>query len=173
MLWNSWGGDSANTKFLKLVSEAGPTETLPKFVLKEKNAETGHYDETESTYTKVSGVVEKIRTTHNGKTGQKEVKGFILTLLDWGERYNIDSTVRQASKDIVNVALVNVGQKINISLYLNPKGYPSASIKDDEGEHSDVKYAFDPKNPLDTNQLWDDIKAQEPIWDTDIEDLPF
>lgn len=78
--------------------------------------------------------------------------------------------MKQASKDIVNSALASIGQFLTIRMYLNKAGYPTASIKKEDGSFSDVKYPFDPAKPLDLAVLWSDIEAQEPV---DPENTPF
>jgi len=104
--------------------------------LKEKNEATGKYELTGQAFSSLSGVVKSIKTTHNGKEGMKEVKGFSLFLEDGDERYFIDATMTNASKDLANMALTNIGNKINISVYLNKAGYPSISAKLEDGAYA-------------------------------------
>lgn len=184
-----WTGEVSNVNniSLKLVAEAWPTEVQPKLVVKAKNEDTGKYELTEDRYQKISGKVISIRTSHNGKEGLKEVKGFVACLQDGDERYYIDATMTNASKDIANHILASIGQVVSIGLYLNKNQYPTASVKLENGEYAPTHFEF---NGLDKDKLWDAIKAQEAdttadnsatvedvadVFDqeSEIEDLPF
>ena len=160
---NSWGA----FKYLKLVAPQGPTEEFPKFVVqwgKEEN-----YELTDESYTKVRGMVDNIKTTHNGKTGKDEVKWFEAIIVDGDESYVIKTTMSNASKDLANhlLAMVWVTDFINISLYLNKNKYPSSSVKLDNEEFAPTSLDF---KGLDKNALWESIKGQEPV---STEEIPF
>lgn len=171
-------GSNKNIVSLKLVAPQGPTEEFPKFFVKQKNEATGKYEITDTSYGKISGVVKSIRTSHNGKTGKQEVKGFVVCMEDGDDRYYIDATMTNASKDIANHVLANIGERLEISLYLNKNQYPTASVKEG-GDFATTHMDF---KGLDKDALWDAIKAQEdevkqaPSEGSDViedEDLPF
>lgn len=163
-------GSSVN---LKLVAEQWPTKEFPKFVVKAKGADWtwGLSDES---YSKISGTLSFISTTHNGKTGKQEVKGFKFCLVDWEEKIYVDTTLTNASKDLWNHLLANIGKEVLISLYLNWKDYPSASVKYKDWTHTSTSQPFD---KLDREKLWLDIKAQEAVKevssDIDMDAIPF
>lgn len=191
-----WNGDDNNTTSisLKLVAVTWPVEKTrenePKLVVKAKNESTGYYELTNDKHSQVEWRVVSIRTSHNGKTGRDEVRWFVACLQDGDERYYIDATMTNASKDLANHLLANIWKDVKISLYLNQDKrewkqwdyYPSASVKTPNGEHTPTH--LDYKN-LDKIKLWDEIKAQEEVtnpvespdrdtaWDIDIEDVPF
>ena len=144
---------------LKLVAKQGDPDTpltkedAPKFVKKDED-----FNLTNETYTQVKGKINKIKTSHNGKSWQKEVKGFVIEMEDDGEKYYIDSTMSNASKDLANHALANIGKEVVITLYLNKSNYPASVVKTLNGEHTPSHFDF---KGLDKNALWDAIKAQE------------
>lgn len=171
-LTNSENTSTGSVKYLKLEAEAGPTSIKPYFVEKIKN-EDGSYGIGTERYTKVSGVIESVRTTHNGKTGIKEVKGFSIKMKDKDETYFIDSTMKNASKDLANMALASIGLEVQFDVYLNKNGYPTSFGKTLDGTKLDGQLPY----PLDGKVLWEEIKKQEPRKDADegisVSDIPF
>ena len=158
MLENWWNWTAG--KYLKLVAPQWPTDEFPKFVAKAKNEATWKYELTDESYTKVSWTVESMKTTHNWKEGQAEVKGWSAKLVDWEEVYYLDATMSNASKDLANHLLGNIWSKVNISLYINNNKYPASSVKTDDGEFAPTSLSF---KWLDKNELYDKIKGQEPV----------
>lgn len=154
-------GNNNNNEFksksLKLLAEAGPTTVKPTLALKKKNEATGKYELSWEVFSNISWVIKGIKTSHNWKTWMKEVKWFVLTLEDWDERYYIDATMTNASKDLANMWLVNIWNNVNISLYLNKNWYPSVSVKLDDWSFAKWKFQY----PLDKDLLWNAIKEQE------------
>lgn len=169
-LGNGNEGTTSNNIYLKLVAEAGPTTTRPFLEKKTKNEATGKYELTWETFTKIDGTIKNIKSSHNGKTGMKEVKGFSFWLQDGDETYYIDATMTNASKDLANMVLNNIGKKVSLSFYLNKSGYPSVSGKDEAGEYLKGLMAY----PLDKNALWLAIDEQTTKKDEiSLEDVPF
>lgn len=153
------GNKSKGAINLKLVAKQGDPdspltkEDAPKFVKKDED-----FNLTNETYTQIKGKINKIKTSHNGKSWQKEVKGFVIEMEDDGEKYYIDSTMSNASKDLANHALANIGKEVVISIYLNKSNYPASVVKTLNGEHTPSHFHYE---GLDKNALWDAIKAQE------------
>jgi len=172
MLENS-NSTGENYKYVKLVAPQWPTEEFPKFVVqgwKEEN-----YALTDETYTKLSWVVSSIKTTHNGKTGKDEVRGFEAVITDGEENVVIKSTMSNASKDLANHLLGNVWKEVKISLYINNNSYPASSVRDAGGEFAPTHLPF---KGLDRDELYNEIKGQEkeaPVKEESItpEDVPF
>ena len=164
--------ENGNSISLKLVAEAWPTKVQPKFVKKIKTPE-GKWELSNESFSEVAGEVVNIKTSHNWKTWMKEVKGFVVILQDGDERYYIDSTMSNASKDLANHLLASIWQRVVVKLYLNKTEYPTASIKLANGDFAPTALDF---KGLDKNKLWDMIKAQEPVKLTEeisVEDIPF
>jgi hypothetical protein len=146
--------NSGSSISLKLVAEVWPTKIRPKFVVKDKDT----YQLTDSEYTEISWVLKSIETTNNWKTWIKEVKGFKFVIQDWEERYYVDTTLSNASKDLGNSLLANIGKELVISLYINKTEYPTASVKTKDWNFVET---FVPYNELDKEKLWLAIKSQE------------
>lgn len=178
------GNDGAGSSIsLKLVAQQGDKDVSkkieqPRLVVKEKNEATGKYELTDTKYSQLSGEVVSMRSSHNGKSGKDEVKGFVACIKDGDETYYIDSTMTNASKDLANHLLASIGKVVSISLYVNKNNFPTASVKLADGSFAPTHM---PYNALDRDQLWLDIKAQEATKDSAdassdevaVEDLPF
>ena len=169
-LSNGNEASTSNNIYLKLVAEAWPTTTRPHLEKKAKNEATGKYELTWEKFTKIDWVIKNIKSSHNGKTGMKEVKGFSFWLQDWDETYYIDATMTNASKDLANMVLNNIGKKVSLSFYLNKSGYPSTSWKDETWAYLNGLMAY----PLDKNALWNAIDEQTVKKDEiDMDSIPF
>jgi len=169
MLGNNtdWGG---NKTFINLKLTATPWETTekPMFVkLGEDFAPTGEE------YSSVEGKLTKIKATHTpAKWRMGDVYWFKAFLEDWEEIYVIESTITNASKDLLNALLVNLGTKLSISLYLNKNGYPTSSVKLEDWNWAQTAFEF---NAIDMPWLYDKIVELEPKEEETIEaiDVPF
>ena len=154
---------------LKLLAEAWPTTVRPTF--EEQDSE---FKPTGKTFSKISGKVIWVYTTHNGKTGIKEVKWYRAKIVDGDETYFVKATTSNASKDLFNHFAGSIGEVVNVNLYLNDKWYPTASVKLADGSHSSTVIPFNEVKP---QLLWDTIKEMETPnvkWDDiSIEDIPF
>jgi len=174
MLENTTGEGGSFAK-LKLIAEQWPTQEFPTFTKEVKN-EAGEYVLGDS-FNRITWTVVSIKTTHNGKTGKQEVKGFQVEMKDGDETYVLESTMKHASKELANTALVNIGNVISVSPYLNKAQYPTLSIRlnGKDGDWAKGKYEYE-ELLTDLNPLWDDIKAQENTTANEavtLEDCPF
>ena len=72
--------------------------------------------------------------------------------------YVLDSTITNASKDLLNALLANVGVVLNVALYVNKNNYPASSVKLENGNYAQTKLEFQEASPT---KLYEQIKAQE------------
>lgn len=127
-LWN-WNIQEKKYINLKLISVPWPCEKheAPKFVVLDKD-----YKETEEKYSSISWIVKFIKWTHtpaNPKRRMQDIYWFKAFIEDLDEVYVIESTITNASKDLLNSLLWNKDNKVDISLYLNKNMYPSSAVK--------------------------------------------
>lgn len=72
--------------------------------------------------------------------------------------YVVESTITNASKDMLNSLLTQIGKKVSISLYLNKNDYPTACVKDSGGSHVEQKFDF---KSLNNTALYEEVKRLE------------
>ena len=156
---------------LKLVAVAGPIDSkadAPKFVKMDEN-----FKPTNETFTNVSGLLTKIKPTFTAAKGKMgDIYGFKAFLEEGEEVYVIESTITNASKDILNSLIPNIGKKLAISVYTNKNQYPTGSVRDEDGQFVDQVLPF---KDLDNVKLHGMIPAEEAPTNGDIqpEDIPF
>lgn len=169
--WNEWG--DKNFINLKLVAIPGPIEKKddePKFVKLDWD-----FKETEEKFTQVSWKLLKIKPTYT-KITRWEVFGFKAFIEDNEEIYVVESTITNASKDMLNSLLTQIwGEYIKINVYLNKNKYPTACVKNASGEHVAQKFDF---ASLDTKALYDEVVSLYEFTDgnnedINVEDVPF
>jgi len=165
---NGEGGDKTFIN-LKLKSTVWPTEEQPKFVKLDEN-----FKETNEDYSEMKGKLTKIKATHTpAKWQMGDIYWFKAFLEDWEEIYVIESTITNASKDLLNALLVNVWTTLKINLYLNKNKYPSSSVKLEDWNWAQTSMAY---NEIDTAKLYDAIVAMEgPVKEEGVSmsDVPF
>lgn len=168
--WNAQDGDKTFIN-LKLVSEAWPTKEQPKFeVLGEDFKPTG------DTYTELKGKLIKIVGTHTPPKGKRwDVYGFKAFFEDGEEIYVVESTLTNASKDLLNALLVNIQTVLKVNLYLNKNWYPTSSVKLEDGNWAQTSMEY---NQIDVTKLYEAIeiaspKQSEASEELAVEDIPF
>lgn len=136
-LWN-WNGEMGDKTFinLKLVSTPWPVEKedAPKFVRLDSD-----FKETDERYTSLSGKLIKFKSSFTPKKGARwDIYGFkaIFDAMDNENIYVLESTLTNASKDLLNGLLLYSGEEVEAKIYLNKNGYPSAVVKDAGGNHT-------------------------------------
>lgn len=169
MLGNG-NNDSVEKTFinLKLVATPWVTDVQPKFVVLWND-----FKETGETYSQVEGKLIKIKgsfTPAKGKMGDiYGFKAFIEDIEDGDEMYVIESTITNASKDLLNSIVDNVGKHLKVNLYLNKNGYPTSSVKTPDGEWAKTKFEF---NAIDIPSLYNSIQdAEKNVHTTDVNDI--
>jgi hypothetical protein len=126
-LWNT----DSNKKYvnLKLVAVAWPVEKVdwPKFVKLWEN-----FEETWESYTRVSWKLTWIKPTFTPKKGKMwDIYWFKAILEDGDEVVVIESTITNASKDLLNWLLASKDKVVEVSLYINKNWYPTSSVRVD------------------------------------------
>jgi len=169
---NSEWGDK---KFinLKLTSEPGPTKEQPKFVVLWDD-----FKETEERYSELKGKLTKLVWTHTPPKGKRgDVYGFKAFFEDTtegaNEIYVIESTLTNASKDLLNALLANMWVELKINLYLNKNEYPTSSVKLADGNWAQTSMEF---NKIDTKELYEQLEGlnKEKEWEEiTVENMPF
>lgn len=119
----------------KLVAVAGPVEDksdAPKFVKLDEN-----FNQTNTALSFLEGKVKWIKKTHTpAKWRMWDIYWFKLFLeISEGKVIIVESTITNASKDLLNSLILNKDKEVKISLYLNKNWYPSSSVKDAEGNY--------------------------------------
>ena len=85
--------------------------------------------------------------------------------------YVVESTITNASKDLLNSLLVNIWETLKVSLYLNKNWYPTSSVKLDNWNYAQTAFEY---NKLDMKELFNAIeKNTEWSVELDISDIPF
>lgn len=176
--------DGVNRDYIDIKYEGGETTFEPKFVNKE-------WVEAKST----SWVVKGFYGAYT-KIG-KWVKSITVVLIDDdGDEQHINGSIWYGTKDIFNGLINNVGNKVNISIYLNDKGYTTWSVRDENGNF--VKNTLYPFDKINFEEMWKKVCGEYGYWltekgsdgkktrifikgtketkedeDIDVEDLPF
>lgn len=177
MLWNETEKTYIN---LKLIAVVWPVEDIkrdaPKFIKLDKE-----FKPIGETFTKVSGKLSWVKKTFTPKKGKMWDIYWFKAFLDQedGSVVVIESTITNASKDLLNALLANKGKQIEISLYLNKNKYPTSSVRE-AGEFVPTYVKF---NEIDTIELFNSIEkvfvkdeddeVNQGSDDINIEDIPF
>ena len=165
-----WGGKTFIN--LKLVSVVWPCEKedAPKFAVLGAD-----FNETGESHNQVQGKLTKLTpsfTPAKGKMG--DIFGFKAFIEDGEEVYVIESTITNASKDLLNSLVANIGEVLKINLYLNKNAYPTASVKLENGDWAKTLLPF---NEIDNKKLFDAIPSadakEEKGSDISATDIPF
>jgi len=168
MALNNGNGEGGNKTFinLKLVATPGPTKDKPTLVKLDAD-----FKETDETFTNVSGKLTGLKKTFTAAKGKMgDIYWFKAFIEDGEEVYVIESTITNASKDLLNSLIPNIGEQVKISLYLNKKEYPTASVRGVDDKF--VKQALDFKD-LDTVALYNAIPEGKKEEEIDVDNLPF
>lgn len=148
MLSNWKGQEEKNYTNVKLVSTPGPLENRkdgPKFVVLGED-----FKETTASFTEVVGKVSWVKWTFTPAKGKRwDIYGFKAFIEDGSEVVVIESTITNASKDMLNALINAKWANVKISLYVNKNGYPSSSVKDADGNF--IKWALDFKEANQVN----------------------
>jgi len=169
-LWNWWWWEEKTFINLKLVAPAWPTEEQPKFV---KLGED--FKLTNEKFSELKGKLIKLKNTFTPAKGKMgDIYWFKAFFEDWEEIYVVESTITNASKDLLNTLLVNIWTVLKVNLYLNKSQYPTSSIKLEDWGWAETAMAF---NEIDVKELYNRIWAldtqPENNEDINIEDVPF
>lgn len=128
-LWNNQENNK-NYINLKLVATPGPLENRldwPKLVKLWED-----YKETGETFTNVVWTLKWIKPTFTpAKWKRWDIFWFKAFLEDWEEIYVIESTITNASKDLLNALLNSKWNFVKISLYVNKNWYPTSSVRNE------------------------------------------
>ena len=115
---------------VKLVAVAWPIESksdAPKFHVLDEN-----FNLTDTTYTSIKWKLTWIKSTFTPKKWKMwDIYGFKAFIEDWDEVVVIESTITNASKDLLNALINSKDKVIHISLYVNKNWYPTSSVKDE------------------------------------------
>lgn len=163
------GNNSGNKKYInvKYVSTVGPTEEKPYFaILGEDYKETDKATTIGGTLTDLKGSF----TPAKGKMG--DIYGFKAYFNDGEEVVVLESTITNASKDMLNVILLSKGLNLKVDAKLNKNKYPTAYVTDvDSGDWlKDGAFSIDDK--ASQKMLFDEIGKQFPA-EIKTSDLPF
>ena len=152
---------------LKLVSVVWPVENksdAPKFVVLDLD-----YKETWVSYNKIKWTLTNLYGSFTPKKWKMwDIYWFKAYLKDWDEFYVIESTITNASKDLLNWLLTSKDKEIEISLYLNKNNYPASSVREN-WEFVKWKYEF---KELENVKLFNSILEAFPE-ELKASDLPF
>jgi len=150
----NWNSEDKTFINLKLTSTPWVTEEQPKFTVIWED-----FKPTSETYSEVGGKLLKIKGSFTPAKGHMgDIFGFKAFLEDWEEIYVVESTITNASKDLLNALLVNVGQVLKISLYLNKNWYPTSSVKLEDGNWAQTAFEF---NKIDNKELYNKMVEME------------
>ena len=173
MLGN-WKNEDKNFINLKLTATAWETDISPVFTVLGAD-----FKETAETYSQVKWKLIKINPTFTPAKGKMgDIYWFKAFLEDGDEMYVVESTITNASKDLLNALLVNIGIVLSISLYLNKRSYPTASVKLEDWNWAQTAFEF---SALDNKALYEKmVEIQEPKvvkvedeWEATAENMPF
>lgn len=172
MLWN-WTESNKKYINLKLVSVSWPVENkndAPKFYVLWDD-----FQLTDTAYTKIKWKLTWIKSTFTPKKWKMwDIYGFKAFLEDWDEVYVIESTITNASKDMLNNLINSKDKVVEISLYLNKNNYPASSVKDEAWNF--VQWVIDFKS-ITPQWLTDAINKtfvkKEESSEINVEDIPF
>ena len=156
-LWNgNWGGEDKNFINLKLTSTPWPIDSKDDAPYFERQID---FKSTGEKYTSLSGKLVKIKGTHTPAKGKMgDIYWFRAFFEDGDDIYVVDSTITNASKDLLNALLANVWVVLSIALYVNKNNYPASSVKLENGNYAQTKLDFQEASP--TN-LYEQVKEQE------------
>lgn len=152
---------------LKLTSVPWPCEKheAPKFVVLWND-----FQPTEEKYSELSGKLIKIRSSFTPAKWRMWNIFWFKAFFDWWDKVAVvESTITNASKDLLNSLIPNIGKELKISLYLNKNWYPTSSVKDWQWQFVETAMPF---NSINTETLFNLIKEKEQVWIT-MEDNPF
>lgn len=176
-LWNA-AGSSATYVNLKLTKTR---DEKPAFVRQVD------FKDTDEAYTQVKGKLKSLKGSFTPKGGKNkyDTYGAKIQLEDGDEIYAIDTTITNASKDMLNGLLsAAVGDEVTLIAYENKAGYAaSGAIKDETAQGADkffpnfIAWSDDYKvnfKDLIFKEL-DSRKAPEEVAreDVSMEDIPF
>lgn len=174
-----WKEEVKNYTNVKLVSVPWPVtdkKDSPRFAVLWDN-----YELTDKYFTQIKWKVTWIKSTFTPKKWKMwDIYWFKVFISDIENPNNvlvIESTITNASKDLLNALINSKDKVVNISLYLNKNGYPTASVKTEDGNF--IQWALDFKT-----LNWETLKAkvdevfkssEQEIKSNDInlEDIPF
>lgn len=155
-LWNGWGSEKTFIN-LKLTAEVWPTTVKPVLVeLGEDFKPTGR------SFSSVSGVLKKLKSSFTPKKGKMwDIYWFKAFIEDGDEMYVIESTITNASKELLNSLINNIWTHLEITVYLNKNGYPT-SVTKSWGEYVDK--AIENFKDVTTESLFTLLKEVEVVW---------
>lgn len=162
------GNNSGNKKYInvKYVSTVWPTEEKPYFaILGDDYKEVDRATTIGGTLTDLKGSF----TPAKGKMG--DIYGFKAYFNDGEEVVVLESTITNASKDMLNVLLLSKGLNLRVDAKLNKNKYPTAYVTDvDSGDWlKDGSFSIDDK--ASQKMLFDEIGKQFPA-EIKTSDLP-
>lgn len=149
----------------KLVATPGPLEDksdAPKFVKLWDNFEL-----TNTNLSSLEGKVNWIKKTYTpAKWPRQEIFWFKVFLeVAEGKIAVIESTITNASKDLLNSLIPTKDEKVKISLYLNKNWYPASSVKDENWEYTPTAMDFKEVTAKGLHDAIDEIyKAENNEW---------
>ena len=169
-----WEGGDKKFVNLKLVSVVWPCEEsdAPKFVLLWDD-----FRETDKSENQISGKLTKLIGTHTPAKGRMgDIFWFKAFLEDGDEILVVESTITNASKDMLNSLIPNIRKELKINVFLNKNQYPSSSVK----ENWKWVETYLPYNEIDNEKLFQWINVDEALpaqednsGDINPEDIPF
>ena len=161
---------------LKLTSTVWPVEDIKK----DAPVFTKLWDDykpTWETFKNVSWKLLKLKSSFTPAKGRMwDIYWFKAFIEDGEEIYVIESTITNASKDLLNALLTQVGNEVKIWVYLNKNLYPSSSVRNSNDEFVEQRFDF---KSLDTVTLHAEIDIvcpntkEEDNWDISIGDIEF
>ena len=171
-LWNSTENNKTYIN-LKLVSVPGPCEKQdsPKFYVLWDD-----FQLTDKSYTKIKWKLTWIKSTFTPKKGKMwDIYWFKAFLEDGDEIYVIESTITNASKDILNNLLTSKDKVVEVSVYLNKNWYPTWSIKLEDWNFAPWFMDFKSITPQGLTDGINNtfVKKEENSWELNIWDIPF
>lgn len=130
-----------------------PTEVKPYFEDKENGVKT-------------SNIKGKIISARGSMTpGSRGVKSITVVVVDEdGDELHINGSITMGTKDLFNQALANIGIKGSLGIYLNKKGYPTGSVRDESDEF--VKDTVFPFNEVTVEGLWEYVEDELGYYNT-------
>ena len=172
----NWNNSEKEFMNLKLSSTVWPTDEKPMFV--KLGAD---FKETDEKYSFIEWKLIKVKWTHSpAKWKMWDIYWFKAFFEDEGMIYVVESTITNASKDLLNALLVNIWEVLKVTLYLNKNWYPTSSVKLDNWNYAQTAFEY---NKLDMKELFNAIESvSEEVVDTktsatkkeiDISDIPF
>lgn len=147
--WNN--NDTKEFVNLKLSSVVWPTDEKPMFVKL-----WADFKETSEKYSMVEWKLIKIKWSFTpAKWRMWDIYWFKAFFEDEKYIYVIESTITNASKDLLNALLVNLWKELKVVLYLNKNWYPTSSVKLADWNYAQTAFEY---NKLDIKELFNAIE---------------